>query len=316
MLVRAGIWSSTEEYAVKAIQFDAFGGPEVLHEVEIDQPVPAAGEVLVQVKRAGVNPLDGKMRAGYTQAFFPITLPHVPGLELTGVVSALGEGVTDFAVGDEVFGWGNGTYAEYAIGTTLMRKPAELDWDIAVSLPVATETALRVLNLLDVSSGDTLLIHGASGAVGSIAVQLAVQRGATVIGTAGAANQEYVATLGATPTHYGDGLVARVRALAPNGVDAVFDTAGKGALPDSIELRGGTTDRIITIADPAAGELGVTMSSGGPTPVAELTKAAESAERGELTVTVAAAYPLADAAKAQEAVDGGHAGGKVVIVLD
>lgn len=307
----------TEEYAVKAIQFDDFGGPDVLHEVEVDKPVPGAGEVLVQVKRAGVNPLDGKIRAGFTKAFMPVTLPSVPGLEIAGVVSAVGDGVTDFAVGDEVFGWSRGGYAEYAIGTDLVRKPVGLDWDIAVSLPVALETAVRVLNLLDVSSGDTLLVHGASGAVGSIAVQLAVRRGATVIGTAGTSNQEYVATLGATPTHYGDGLVARVRALAPNGVDAVLDTAGKGALPDSIELRGGTTDRIVTIADPAAGELGVTMTSGGtPIPFAELAKAAEAAERGELTVTVAATYPLADAAKAQAVVDGGHAGGKVVIVVD
>ncbi|HEY4456223.1 MAG TPA: NADP-dependent oxidoreductase [Pseudonocardiaceae bacterium] len=302
---------------MKAIQFDAFGGPEVLHEVEIDQPVPGAGEVLVQVKRAGVNPLDGKIRAGFTRAFMPVTLPSVPGLEVAGVVSAVGEGVTDFAVGDEVFGWSRGGYAEYAIGTTLLRKPADLDWDVAVSLPVAVETAVRVLDLLNVKAGDTLLVNGASGAVGSIGVQLAVQRGATVIGTAGTANQEYVATLGAIPTHYGDGLVARVRALAPNGVDAVFDAAGKGALPDSIELRGGTTDRIVTIADPAAGELGVTMTSGGSgTPFAEIAKAAESAARGELTVTVAATYPLAEAGKAQEVVDGGHAGGKVVIVVD
>lgn len=303
---------------MKAIQFDDFGGPEVLREVELDQPVPGAGEILVQVKRVGVNPFDGKVRAGYTRSFMQVTLPTVPGFEIAGVVSEIGDGVTEFAVGDEVFGWSTGgAYAEYAIGATLVRKPADLDWDVAVSLPVAVETALRVLDELKVSSGDTLLVNGASGAVGAVAVQLAVRRGATVIGTAGTSNQEYVATLGATPTHYGDGLAARVRALAPNGVDAVFDAAGKGALPDAIELRGGSTDRIVTIADPAAGELGVRMSTGGtPIPVAELAKAAQSAERGELTVTVAATYPLAEAAKAQEVVDGGHAGGKVVLVVD
>jgi NADPH:quinone reductase-like Zn-dependent oxidoreductase len=301
---------------VKAIQFDTFGGPDVLHEVEIDKPVPGQGEVLVAIERAGVNPFDGKVRAGYTGAFMRIDLPFVPGFEIAGVISEVGAGETEFAVGDEVFGWSTGGgYAEYALGGKLVRKPQDLDWDIAVSLPVAVETALRVLLDLDIKAGETLLINGASGAVGSMAVQLAVQRGLTVIGTGSTANQEAIAALGAIPTHYGPGLVERVRALAPNGVDAVFDVAGKGALPDSIELRGGT-DRVITIADPAAGELGVTMSSGGaPIPPDELAKAAESAARGELTVTVAATYPLAEAAKAQEVVDGGHAGGKIVLVV-
>jgi NADPH:quinone reductase-like Zn-dependent oxidoreductase len=273
--------------------------------------------VLVKVKRAGVNPFDGKVRAGFTQSFAPVTLPNVPGFEISGVVSEVGPGESEFAVGDGVFGWSaGGAYAEYALGATLLRKPEDLDWDIAASLPVAVETAVRVLGELNIVAGETLLINGASGAVGSIAAQLAVRRGLTVIGTGGAASQEYLATLGATPTHYGAGLVDRVRALAPNGVDAVFDAAGRGALPDSIELRGGT-ERIVTIADPAAGDLGVRMSAGGtPIPVAEIAEAAELAARGQLTVTVAATYPLAEAAKAQEVVDGGHAGGKIVLVVD
>ncbi|HEY4017340.1 MAG TPA: NADP-dependent oxidoreductase [Pseudonocardiaceae bacterium] len=301
---------------MKAIQFEAFGGPEVLHEVEIDKPKPGPGEVLVAVRRAGVNPFDGKVRSGATQSFAPVTLPHVPGFEVAGVVSEVGSGENEFAVGDEVFGWASGGgYVEYAIGATLLRKPEDLDWDIAVSLPVAVETAQRVLTELNVADGETVLIHGASGAVGAMAAQLAVRRGATVIGTGSAANQEYIATLGVTPTHYGAGLVERVRALAPNGIDAVFDVAGKGALPDSIELRGGK-DRIVTIADPAASQLGITMSGGGgPIPVAALADAADAAARGELTVTVAATYPLAEATKAQEVVDGGHAGGKVVLVV-
>jgi NADPH:quinone reductase-like Zn-dependent oxidoreductase len=301
---------------VKAIQFETFGGPEVLHEVEIDKPTPGPGQVLVAVKRAGVNPFDGKVRSGATRSFAPVTPPVVPGFEISGVISEVGSGQVEFAVGDEVFGWvTGGAYAEYAIGGTLLRKPEDLDWDIAVSLPVAAETAIRVLLELNVTAGETLLIHGASGAVGAMAVQLAVQRGLTVIGTGSSANQEYIATLGATPTHYGPGLVDRVRALAPRGVDAVFDVSGKGALPDSIELRGGK-DRIVTIADPAAGELGISMSGGGaPIPIGQLAAAAESAARGELTVTVAATYPLAEAAKAQEVVDSGHAGGKIVLVV-
>ncbi len=303
---------------MKAIEFDTFGGPEVLHQVDVDKPKPGPGEVLVQVKRAGVNPYDGKVRAGFMQAFNPVTLPFVPGLEIAGVIAELGDGARGFAVGDEVFGWarGGGAYAEYAVGGTLVRKPADLDWDIAASLPVAVETALRVLRELDVASGETLLVHGASGAVGSMAVQFALARGLTVIGTGSGAKQEYIATLGAIPTHYGPGLVDRVRALAPGGVDAVFDTAGKGVLPDSIELRGGT-DRIVTIADPKANELGVRMSTGGAAiSVDDIAKAAELAESGKLIVTVAATYPLAEAARAHEVVDGGHAGGKIVLAVD
>jgi NADPH:quinone reductase-like Zn-dependent oxidoreductase len=192
-------------------------------------------------------------------------------------------------------------------------KPAGLGWDEAAALPVAGETSQRVLDLLAVTGGETLLVHGAAGAVGGLAVQLAVARGATVIGTASPANHEYLSSLGAVPVTYGDGLVARVRALAPGGVDAVFDAAGRGALPDSIELRGGTTDRIVTIADPAARQLGVVFSSGGQGSAEGLAEQARLAAAGALRVTVAQAFPLAEAAKAQERSATGHTRGKLVI---
>jgi NADPH:quinone reductase-like Zn-dependent oxidoreductase len=300
---------------MKAIVFDRFGGPEVLHESEVDVPEPGPGQVRVRVRAAGVNPIDGKIRQGLMEASFPTQLPVIPGVEAAGTVDAVGEGVTGLAVGDDVLGWTQtGAYAEYAVGSRLFRKPAGLSWEAAAALPVAGETSGRVLDLLAVGEGDTVLINGASGAVGTIAVQLAVGRGATVIGTAGEANHEHLAALGAVPTTYGDGLVERVRALAPNGIDAVFDVAGHDVLADAIELRGGT-DRIVTIADfVGAQKHGVVFTGGGGHDVPDLTALAELVVSGELEVTVAATYPLADAAAAQAVVDAGHARGKVVLL--
>lgn len=302
---------------MKAVVIDRFGGAEVLHEAEVDRPVPGPGQVLLAIKRACVNPFDGKLRSGTMEAIFHVELPAVLGVEVAGVVDSVGADVTDLKVGDEVLGWSDtGAYAEYAVATTVLPKPAGLDWDVAAALPIAAETALRVLRLLGVASGETLLIHGASGAVGAMAVQLAVARGVTVIGTASAANQAYVTSLGATPTTYGAGLVERVRALAPNGVDAVLDVAGKGALPDSIELRGGT-ERIVTIADPAAQSLGIAFSGGssGDRPMSELAAVVDQVASGKIVVTITETFPLAAVSRAHELIDSGHAGGKLVLTV-
>ncbi|WP_406478121.1 NADP-dependent oxidoreductase [Streptomyces sp. NBC_01615] len=301
---------------MKAILFDRFGGTEVLHEADVEVPQPGPGQVRVRVKAAGLNALDGKIRSGALEARFPTPLPAIPGGELAGVVDALGEGVQDVKVGDEVLGWSDtGSYAQYALATTVAPKPAGLDWQHAVALPVAGATAERVLNLLGVVAGETVLMHGAAGAVGTLAVQLATARGARVIGTAGPANQDYLTSLGATATLYGEGLVERVRALAPDGVDAVFDLAGKGALEDSITLRGGT-ERIVTIADFSAYQLGITFSSGSPErSAAGLAALAQDAATGKVVTTVTA-YPLAQAAAAQQVSDAGHVQGKLVLTLD
>jgi NADPH:quinone reductase-like Zn-dependent oxidoreductase len=302
---------------MKVILFDRFGGTEVLQEAEIEAPRPGPGQIRVRVKAAGLNALDGKIRSGALEAVFPTPLPSVPGHELAGVVDALGEGVQDVQVGDEVLGWSDtGSYAQYALATTVALKPVGLDWQHAVALPVAGETAERVLNLLGVAAGETVLMHGASGAVGTLAVQFATARGARVIATAGPANQDYLASLGATPTVYGDGLVERVRALAPDGVDAVFDVAGKGALEDSIALRGGTT-RIVTIADFRAHQLGITFATGRPQErsAVRLAALAQDAATGKVVTTVTA-YPLDQAATAQQVSDAGHVRGKLVLTLD
>jgi NADPH:quinone reductase-like Zn-dependent oxidoreductase len=301
---------------MKAIQFDRFGGTEVLHEADVSVPVPGPGQVRVRVKAAGLNAIDGKIRSGTMEAIRPTPLPAIPGGELAGVVDAVGDGVSAVQVGDEVLGWSDtGAYAEYALATTVSRKPADLSWEDAAALPVASETAERVLNLLGVTEGETVLMHGAAGGVGTIAVQLAVARGARVIATAGPGNQDYLASLGATPTVYGEGLVERVRALAPEGVDAVFDLAGKGALEDSIALRGGT-ERIVTIADFRARQLGIVFASGAQEQsAARLAALAEDAANGRL-VTTATAYPLEKAADAQQVSDAGHVRGKLVLTVD
>ncbi len=298
---------------MRAIVFDQFGGPEVLHAVEKDVPQPGPGQVRIRVKAAGLNAIDGKIRSGQMQAVRPTTFPAVPGGELAGVVDAVGEGRTDLKVGDEVLGWSDtGAFAEYALATVVAPKPAGLDWQAAAALPVAIGTTERVLDQLGVTRGETVLMHGASGGVGTVAVQLAVARGARVIATAGLSNQDYLASLGAVATVYGEGLVDRVRALAPEGVDAVFDLAGKGALQDSITLRGGT-ERIITIADFQAQKFGVTFSSGSSqAPVDRLAALAEDAATGKL-ITSVTEYPFDQVVAAQEASDAGHARGKLVL---
>ena len=297
------------------MQIDRFGGPEVLHAAEAPEPHAGRGQVRVRVRAVGVNPFDATVRSGVMQALFRTPLPALLGLELAGVVDEVGAGVSGLATGDEIFGFADGgAYAELALASVVVKKPKGLSWELAAALSVAGETATRVLDALAVQPGETLLVHGGAGVVGSVAVQLARLRGARVIATGSAANQALVASLGATPVVYGEGLVARVRALG--AVDAVFDAAGKGALPDSIELRGGKT-RIITIADPAAHQLGIPFSAGTAQTRndAALRTMAELTASGKLTVAVAEVLPLAEAARAHVLVEKGHAPGKIVLTV-
>lgn len=303
---------------MRAIIYTEYGGPGVLHVADVDEPRPGPGQVRLRVAAAGVNPFDAKVRSGAMQGMVPTKFPAIPGVDVAGMVDEVGAGVTEFAVGDAVLGWANsGSYAQYALATDIARKPASLSWTQAAALPVAGEAAMRGLDLLGVRAGETLLIHGAAGGVGAMAVQIAVHRGATVLGTAAPANHDYVRSLGATPVAYGDGLVDRVRALAPQGVDAVFDVAGKGALPDSIALRGGT-DRIITIADPNAEALGIpfTASSTREQRLATLATLVPQVADGRIKVEAAQIYPLEEAARAHEALERGHGRGRIVLTID
>ncbi|MGW5423699.1 NADP-dependent oxidoreductase [Streptomyces sp. NPDC003943] len=304
---------------MEAIVYEEFGGADVLrHETGVAVPEPGPGEVRVKVAAVGVNPVDWKRRYGWVEQFFPTTFPAVPGLEFAGTVDALGEGVTGLAVGDEVFGWTKtGAYAEYAIADNVVPKPAELSWETAASIPVAGETAQRVLDLLGVRAGETLLLHGAAGAVGAVAAQLAVAAGLTVIGTASERNHDFLRDLGVTPVTYGDGLADRVRAAAPQGVDAVFDAAGHDTLPVSIELLGGEKSRIVTIAAQDAAEHGIVFSGMTADPAAVrgwLTDQARLVVEGRLRLDVAEVFPLKEAARAQELSETGHVRGKLLLV--
>lgn len=298
---------------MQAVQYEEYGAPEVLRLVEAEEPHAGPGQIRLKVVAAAVNPMDFKIRRGLMHGRAPVSFPAIPGVEAAGVVDEVGEGVTGFSVGDEVMGWTvTGACAEYALAGEVTPKPAGLDWESAAALPMAAETSARVLDALAVTGGETLLVHGAAGVVGSVGVQLAVARGVTVVGTASPANHDYVRSLGAVPVAYGDSLADRVRAAAPQGVDAVYDAAGHDVLEVAVELRG-TTDRIVTIADPRAAELGIAFSGGGRRSGQQLSAYARLGADGGLRVRIGQSFPLAEAAKAHELSESGHASGKVLL---
>lgn len=299
---------------MKAVRYSQFGGPEVLEIVELPDPHVGPGQVRVAVRAAGVNPSDWKQRSGMMGGELPQTTGH----EVAGVVDEIGEGIVDVAVGDRVFGFsadGAGA-AELALLADYAPIPPSLDFPAAAGLPVALETATRALDALGVGAGSTLLVNGAAGGVGSAAVQLAAARGARVIGTSSPANHDYLSSLGAEPVEYGEGLSERVRALAPDGVDAALDVAGSGVLPELIELADGP-EHVVTIADfGGAKEHGVTFSSGDAgRAVYALAEIGELIESGRFSLPVAQSFPLAEIAEAHRVSEDGHVRGKLVLVV-
>ncbi|MFB4303255.1 NADP-dependent oxidoreductase [Actinomadura sp. NTSP31] len=299
---------------MKAALFQRFGGPEVLEIADLPDPHPGPGQVRIAVRAAGVNPSDWNKRQGLMDEGLPQTM----GYEAAGVVDELGEGVADVAVGDRVFGFSTegAAQAELAVLSHYAPIPPSLDFTGAAALPAAVETATRALDQLGVEGGGTLLVNGASGSVGSAAVQLAVVRGARVIGTASPANHEYLRSLGAEPVAYGEGLVERVRALAPDGVDLALDVAGSGVLPELIGLAGGA-EHVVTVADFAgAREHGVRFSRGDTgRALHALAGIGGLIEAGRFSLPVARTFPLADVAAAHRAGESGRARGKLVLVV-
>ncbi|MEU7488577.1 NADP-dependent oxidoreductase [Streptomyces sp. NPDC042319] len=314
---------------MRAARFSRFGGPEVLQIVDLPDPHPGPGHIRIAVRAAGINPSDWKKRRGLMDEELPQTMGH----EAAGIVDELGEGVADVAVGDRVFGFSADAtaQAELAVLSHYAPIPPSLDFAGAAALPAAIETATRALDQLGVDSGSTLLVNGASGSVGSAAVQLAVVRGARVIGTASPANHDYLRTLGAEPVAYGAGLVERVRTLAsggvgsaqsgvdlaPGGVDLALDVAGSGVLPELIELAGGA-EHVVTVADFAgAQEYGVTFSRGDTgRALHALDDIGELIEAGRFSLRVARTFPLAELAEAHRAGEDGHVRGKLVLLVD
>ncbi|MGZ4234010.1 MAG: NADP-dependent oxidoreductase [Solirubrobacteraceae bacterium] len=301
---------------MKAVQFSEFGGPDVLEVVELPDPHPAAGQIRIAVRAVGINPIDWKVRSGAMGG----DLPQTTGREGAGSVDEVGDGVTDVKPGDEVFGFaeGGGGAAELALSSDYAAIPPSLDFAAAAALPVAVETAVRTLDVLGVGADTTVLINGAAGGVGSAAVQIARARGARVIGTASESNHDYLRSLGAEPTTYGEGLEQRVRELAPDGVDAALDAAGGGALPALVELTG-SPDRVVTIADfLGAQETGVEFSGGMGTgrAVHALGEIGDLIEAGKFSLPVALTFPLEQIAEAHELSQRGHVRGKLVLLVD
>ncbi|MDQ1491091.1 MAG: hypothetical protein QOJ23_3605 [Actinomycetota bacterium] len=299
----------------KAFGFKGYGGPEVQGFLDVTTPVPGAGELLLAVRAAGVNPADWKLRTGFMREVFPVELPAVFGYEVAGVVEAVGPDVEGFAVGDEVFGsvMGGG-YAEYALVPvhSVARKPAEVSFTDAAALPVAAATAFDGLTQLGLAAGQTLLIVGVGGGVGVAAAQIARHWGIRVLGTASAAKREFVEALGVTHVAYGDGVADRVRAAAPDGVDGLFDLVGGDALR-AVGALVAAPNRLVTAVDPgAAAEFGGHMiERSRDSHVLEVV--AGLAASGALNPFVNAVFPLAQAADALSAVETGHAEGKIVL---
>ena len=298
--------------AVRAFIFREHGGPQTQELADRPRPVPGPGELLVAVRAAGVNPGDWKTRAGYPRE---AGLPKVFGAEVAGIVGRTGPGVTGFKVGDAVFGSTvTGAFAQYALVpvATAARKPDRVSFTDAATLPAAAATAYDGVHQLNLTPGEALLVTGVGGGVGVAAAQLAHGLGVRVIGTASAAKKRFAESLGVTHVSYGDGVAGRLRPVAPDGVDAIYDLVGGSDLAAVAGLLADRS-RLISAADPAtARSLG-----GGPVRRARsgevLTAVARLVETGALTPHVTEIYPLDRAAAALAAVEGGHARGKIVI---
>ena len=300
---------------MKAVRFSRFGGPEVLEIVELPDPHPGPGQVRIAVRAAGVNAIDWKKRRGPMDG----DLPQTMGYEAAGIVDELGEGVADATIGDSVFGFSpdGAAQAELALLSDYAPIPRALDFAAAAALPSAVETAARALDQLGVESGSTVLINGASGSVGRAAVQLAVARGARVIGTGSPATHDFLRSLGAEPIAYGDGMAERVRALASGGVDLALDVAGSGVLPELIELAG-NPEHVITIADFAGAQrYGVRFSRGDSgRAIYALAQIGDLIESGRFTLPVAQTFPLANVAEAHRVGEAGRVRGKLVLLVE
>jgi len=303
----------------RAVRFDHYGGLDVLDVRTVDFDDPGPGEVLVAVRAAGINPGEASIRKGLLDARWPATFPSGQGSDLAGVVTAVGPGVAAWAPGDEVLGWSDrrSSHAEYCLVPVdqLTAKPPGLSWEVAGALYVAGTTAYASVRAVGAGDGDTVAVSAAAGGVGSIAVQLLGLAGSSVIGIASEANAGWLTSLGATPVAHGDGLADRIRAAAPEGVDAFVDTFGGGYVRLAVEDLGVAPERVNTIIDyEEAGRYGAksdgSATAASPEVLAEL---AGLAAAGRITVPVTT-YPLDRVAEAFARLEQRHTRGKIVLV--
>jgi len=303
---------------MKAVRFDEYGGIDVLKVVDVPRPVPTAGQVLVRVKAAGINPGEAKIRVGLEDSTWPATFPSGEGSDLAGIVSRTGPGVTSFSAGDEVIGWtdNRASHAEYVAVEEqhLTAKPAGVPWEEAGALFVAGSTAYAAVRAVGLTGGDTVAVSGAAGGVGSIAVQLARQAGATVIGVASGAHHPWLAAHGVIPAAYGDGMADRIRRAASK-VDAFIDTFGAGYVQLALEL-GVEPSRIDTIVNfEAVARYGVNADGNAAASTASvLAELAGLIAAGELELPIAATFPLDAVQDAYRRLAEGHVLGKIVLL--
>ncbi|GAB2809696.1 NADP-dependent oxidoreductase [Actinoallomurus bryophytorum] len=302
-----------------AVQFDRFGPPGVLTVGPFPEPHAGPGQVRIRVRAAGVSPVDAALRAGLTPASQRITLPHVPGVDASGVIDEVGEGVTGAAIGDEVFGAVDvarlgGASAEFAVLRFWAAKPPALSWEEAGAAGTSVETATRALDALGVRAGTVLLAAVVAGGVGNACVQLTVARGARVIGTGRPESHGFIDRLGATPVTYGPGLPGRVGGLGR--VDRALDVAGAGSLPELVAIAG-TPASVLTLADFAGPELGVRLSlgelGGEPDGRHGLAAAAALAGEGRFRVPLREVFPMTRAAEAHALAAHGPRQGKIAL---
>jgi NADPH2:quinone reductase len=304
---------------MRAVRFDQYGDRDVLYIANIDIPQPAAGEVLVEVRAAGINPGEAAIREGFLHERFPATFPSGQGTDLAGVVSAVGEGVSDFVPGDEVLGWSwqRSSQADYVTVPVdqLVSKPPELSWEIAGSLNVAGSTAWAAVAAVKAQPGEIVGVSSAAGGVGSIAVQLLRLRGSTVVGIASASNQDWLRGHGVIAVEYGDGLEDRIRDVAPRGLDAFVDTYGPEYLDLALAL-GVAPERIDTVTSfERAAEVGAKTDGSVVGSTREvMAKLAALAVSGELDIPIAATYPLDRVKDAFAELEKRHTRGKIVLI--
>jgi NADPH:quinone reductase-like Zn-dependent oxidoreductase len=296
----------------KAVVLTQYGPPDVLAWRDVPMPEPGPGQVRIRVKAAGVGPTDLKIRRGEVR--FARPPDAVLGFEAAGVVDTLGPSVSGIEEGDEVASLlpALGGYGEYALASSWTPKPPEVTWGDAAALPASAEAAVGTLKQLGLTGGETLLVLGAAGSVGMIATQLAVFRGATVVGAAASRDHNLVRDLGAVPVSYGPGLADRVRQIVPS-VHAVLDAAGKGGLPDAIDLAGGPK-RITTLADEHAADLGVAFSVPRPDRAPEaVDQTMPLLASGALRLRRQRRLPMEHAAEAHRLLENGEVHEKLIL---